>query len=363
MLTSEAMAQNLSVAYPLTEGSLTLEFPDFTVTIRSNEDDVLDQLGQYFSPFIGTKPADKEIWVLNGDPVQLAHVTFTDWAREPGKAGRKDAIHDLADGRLIHKVRTGMVFLQSQTHLIAAGPCSSHDNQVINFITSQHMNHLQQNGALICHAAGLVINGSCLGLAGLSGGGKSTLMLSMLAEADATYVTNDRLFVRQSQNGPEAVGIAKMPRINPGTILNNPILSPMIDDARQAELKALPIEDLWHLEEKYDAMVDDLYGLDKITPVAPLSSFLILNWDRRGAGTCQVHPVDLSARPDLLPALMKSPGPFYQDTAGRFISDSFQSDPKAYVQALENVTILEATGRIDFEAAAQACLHHMRQKT
>jgi|GEM_PF-3698129 len=37
-----------------------------------------------------------------------------------------------------------------------------------------------------------------------------------------SYLTNDRLFVRSSPDGVEAVGIPKLPRINPpGTIVRN----------------------------------------------------------------------------------------------------------------------------------------------
>jgi len=59
---------------------------------------------------------------------------FKDWTREFGKSGRKDSYVDIEDARLIHKVRTGMVFLQSSDQKIAAGPCLQNDNQVINFI-------------------------------------------------------------------------------------------------------------------------------------------------------------------------------------------------------------------------------------
>ena len=88
---------------------------------------------------------------------------FIDWAREPGKTGRKDSYLDLDGGRLVRKVRTGMVFLQSAGERIAAGPCLRYDNQVINFINAQYMNWLQNQGWLICHASGLVTGGRCLG--------------------------------------------------------------------------------------------------------------------------------------------------------------------------------------------------------
>ena len=96
-------------------------------------------------------------------------VRFVDWAREPGKKGRKDAYVDLTDGRLVRKVRTGLLFLQRDGAVIAAGPCRQHPNQVINFVNAQYMNRLQQQGWLICHAAALTANERAIGFAGFSG--------------------------------------------------------------------------------------------------------------------------------------------------------------------------------------------------
>ena len=134
-------------------------------------------------------------------------LNFIDWAREPGKTGRKDSYVDLLGGRLLRKVRTGMVFLQSDTWRIAAGPCEANDNQVINFINAQYMNDLQRHDWLICHAAGLVRGERAVAIAGFSGGGKSTVMLRAMEHPSLDYLTNDRLFIRGDEQGVQAAGI------------------------------------------------------------------------------------------------------------------------------------------------------------
>ncbi len=352
-------AKQLTDGYDLSSNVLTLQLGEFILTLRSNSDALVDRLKIYFAHALGSGSAHCEVIAIESHTPDLG-VDFIDWKREPGKTGRKDAYVDLADGRLVLKVRTGMTFLQSDAHCIAVGPCLENDNQVINFINAQYMNWLQQNGALICHASGLVMNGRCLGMAGFSGGGKSTLMLKMLEDDRFGYLTNDRLFLNETPWGKvQATGIPKLPRINPGTIVHNDRLRPMLSDKRIAELLAMPKEDLWHLEEKYDVDVEEVYGKGKIIPTAPLAAFLVLKWRRDGSAPCKVEPVNLTERPELLKAIMKSPGPFYQYADGRFLKDDEPLDPAPYLKTLSETLIVEATGKVDFDAAAHQCLDVM----
>jgi len=53
---------------------------------------------------------------------------------------------------------------------------------------------------------------------------------------------------------------------------------------------------------------------------------------------------------------MKSPGPFYQHPDGSFQQDTAAFDEAAYLEALENVSVYVARGRIDFSTLAGRCL-------
>ncbi len=330
--------------------ALYLRVEAWTLRIRSNSDALLDRLGRYFAHVtVAGIDADMEVLAIEREAPEL-DVTFTDWKREPGKTGRKDSYHDLVDGRLLRKVRTGMVFLQSETQRIAAGPCLRYDNQVINFVNSQFMNRLQQHGWTICHAAGLVRDGVVLAMAGFSGGGKSTLMLQMLEDPGMAYLTNDRLFVRTYDGETQAVGIPKLPRINPGTIVHNPRLQPLIPEAERKALLRLPAQQLWDLEDKYDVFIDEVYGSDRIVERGRLAAFLVLNWRRDSEHPTRVRQVDLRRRPELLDAIMKSPGPFYQYADGDLYSDSTALDRDAYLAALADIAVYEVSGKVDFAA-------------
>lgn len=349
------IARQLSSGYTLGDEQLLLQLEDFRIVLRSNLKELLDKLAYYFAHVIADdnpQTFDIEIIAIEQSVPEL-DLQFIDWKREPGKTGRKDAYVDLDDGRVIKKVRTGMIFLQSKGCLLAAGPCLNNDNQVINYINAQYMNHLQHKGALICHASALAQNNNCYAIAAASGGGKSTLMLNILEEPDLAYVTNDRLLLKTEASDVIAYGIPKLPRVNPGTIINNERLRPILSDERQKELESLPKQNLWDLEEKYDVLLHDLYGSGKITSKAKLKAFLILNWQRDSEDDCVIEKVDLANRRDLLAAIMKSSGPFYQYNDNHFYSDETKLDEEAYFELLKNTVIYEVTGNIDFYFAAR----------
>ena len=126
----------------------------------------------------------------------------------------------------------------------------------------------------------------------------------------------------------------------------------MIAPARRAELEALPQDALWTLEEKYDLIIGDIYGPDRVQFAAPLSDFWVLNWSHDSDAATSVQEVDLATRPDLLAAIVKSPGPFYQHADGMFEPNGASPDPAPYLQALKGVRVSEVSGRIDFDVLA-----------
>ena len=78
-----------------------------------------------------------------------------------------------------------------------------------------------------------------------------------------------------------------------------------------------------------------------------LQSFLVLNWSHDSNQATRLDKVDLESRKDLLPAIMKSPGPFMQFADGSMYKDSDPLDSQTYIDTLRGVTVLEASGRVD----------------
>ncbi|WP_299816022.1 HprK-related kinase B [uncultured Roseibium sp.] len=323
----------------------------FVVEVRCVSETLLAELLRYFQHVISVpcKP-DMTVHVLG--PAELPFmVDYTDWTRDPGKTtGRKDAVCDLENGRLVSKVRTGVNFLQATEWAIAFGPTETNPNQVINFINTQILNHFQREGWAVCHAAAVRTAHKGLAISGLSGGGKSTTMLRLMEIAGTQYVTNDRLLVRNSGNRTDALGIPKLPRINPGTIVTNARLTGLIDEEREEELRNMEPDELWHVEEKYDLFIEDIYGPGRIAHETGLTDFWVLNWSHDSDEATSVKKVDLKDRADLLSAIMKSPGPFYQLPDGSFWCNRSPVDTAAYLHALAGIQVWEVSGQIDFDA-------------
>ena len=358
-ISARAAAAKLCEDASIVDEELHLGLGDCTLRIRSNSSELIAELTDYFGHVaVEPRTPDLDIVAIERAAPDLG-IDFVDWKREPGKTGRKDAYVDIPGARLVLKVQSGMVFLQSETYRIAAGPCLRYESKVINFINAQYMNWLQNRDWLICHASGLVKGGRCLAIAGFSGGGKSTLMLRLMDDPAAAYLTNDRLFIRRHDGIAEATGIPKLPRVNPGTIVHNPTLHGLLTVERREELLAMPREELWHLEDKYDVHIDRIYGAGRIIASAPLSALLVLNWQLGTGAPVRVKRVDLRERRELLGALMKSPGPFYQFPDGSFFTDTMALDEEAYLSALDGVAIFEASGGIDFEGLAMYCFDEL----
>lgn len=332
---------------------LTLEVGPVRLAMRCDRP-MAEVLRLHFAEaLVATGPVTATVDVLEGQSL-AAEPEWTDWAREPGKSGRKDACHDLEDGRLVRKVRSGMTFLQSTQALIAFGPCLENPNQVINFVNTQILNICKRDNWQICHAAAVTDGTKGLAIAGLSGGGKSTSILRLLDLAPTRFVTNDRLMVRNTGDGAIGLGIPKNPRINPGTILYNPRLAPMLSEARRRDLTAMDPELLWQLEEKYDLFIGDVYGPDRVQFTMPLSEFWVLNWSRDSTDQTRLREVKLVDRPDLLAAIMKSAGPFYQNADGVFRRDDDPLVPAGYLAQLQGVRVYEVSGAIDFDEIVRA---------
>lgn len=357
------LVQSIRSQYPA-EHALRLQLGDVSIEFRTDCAPLCETLRHYFGEFIATNAAGAATLLVTahetgdaGLPVVLPG-EFQTKDPDPGKNRIKEKWMDLPDGRVVRKRLTGMHFLFGPAGNVAVGPCLANDNQVINFINNRFLEYKLNRGCLLGHAAGIMHAGRGLALAGFSGMGKSTLALHLMSKG-TTFVSNDRVLLSTQTDGmPVMYGIPKQPRINPGTALNNPDLAGIIAEADRERFLALPTTELWNLEHKYDAIIEECYGSGRFVLQAPMYGLVILNWTRNG-DPLTVRRVDLYERRDLLPAFMKSTGLFYRPDVATY------EDPSdtVYAEALSRTTILEMSGGVDFDAAAEACLAFLENGT
>ncbi len=342
-----ALARQFSIDY-----TLDLQFGGCGIRVNSNSHLLISDLKDYFGSFTcdGRRP-DIEIIALEAEPPRFG-MEFTIKQPDPGKTKIKEEFIDLPDGRIVRKRLTGMVFLFGGDIHMAAGLCTENSNQVVNFINNRYIQWLLRRGCLLGHAAGVVNKKTGLALAGFSGMGKSTLALHLMNH-NLNFVSNDRLLVQSRAERVIMLGVPKQPRINPGTILANDTLTEILPDDEREDLETIPAADLWSLEQKYDVMIDEVYGEDRFDLEAPMDALVILNWQRTNEPAL-ITRVDLEARRDLLGAFIKAPGLFYEKQ-----SRSLDFSEEAYISMLRPVKVFEITGGTDFEQATHSCLEIM----
>ncbi|HAS89182.1 MAG TPA: HprK-related kinase B, partial [Desulfovibrio sp.] len=314
----------------------------------------LTLLKNYFKEFLISAGNSDILITAHESPKADLDLEYAVKQPEPGKTKIKDEFCNLADGRVVYKRLTGMTFVFGGGENIAIGPCMENSNQLINFINNQFIAYKLNHGCYLGHAAGVLENGRGIAMAGFSGMGKSTLALHLMSRG-TTFVSNDRIMIEAGNDSLTMYGVAKQPRINPGTALNNPDLTCIIDPEDRKNFIAMPKEELWELEHKYDALIDQCYGKDKFVLKAPLDGLVILNWQRDSSETV-IKKVNPQKRKDLLPALMKAPGLFYLPDSPE---NEINPDVDGYADFLSKTTLIEISGGVDFDKAADACLKFM----
>jgi HprK-related kinase B len=326
--------------------------------VETNDRRIVEHLSDYFAPYLA-KPSTPDFTVSALQmPEPDLGLAFVDWPRDPGKTGRKDSYADLPDGRVVRKARTGMQSLLGRDVCMTFGPCLDNLNQAVNFVIARLLAKKVHDGWTICHAAAVTSGPKGLAIAGIAGAGKSTLSLHLMATG-VDFVSNDRLLVKAREGGCAMAGVPKQPRVNPGTVLTTPNLGEVIPASRRQQLKGLPKAELWELEEKYDILIEHIYGPERQKLRAPLDTFLILDWHRDAAEPTAFRDVELAERPDLLEAVMKPAGVFYVEADGT-PAPPRRPDATEYLRQLADVRIVEATGRAEFDVAVEFCRDLLR---
>lgn len=322
---------------------LSVRIAGVPLRVLTNDEDVAAALRRYYAPWVVSDDVAPVTTInLSQGPAPAAE-GFVDVGRGDGKKV-KEAVRDLAGGRLILKRTTGVVMGLWPGRATAAGDLRSNLNQAINLVNACYAKALLDRGYVLFHAAGVVREGRCAVLAGVPGAGKSTASLH-LVEAGFHFLSNDRVLARRDGDGVEALGYPKQPRVNPGTLLGHPRLAGLLPSAERAALAAMDPRALWWLERKRDVDLDALYGAGTVELRARMRAVVLLRWQLDGEGLVvrRLPAVEALTRLDVF---AKDLGMFDLDRPALAPRTRWSAD--RYAEILERVVVVEINGRPDF---------------
>lgn len=330
---------------PEHEARLTLG--DLRVYVRSNDAELAKRLASYFEPF-GTAAVARANGAT-GAPITINaiqgehHVTpdgLRVVEREPGRAP-KEAYRDVERGRIALKLRTNVAYFIEPGATTIVGDLRKNFSQAVNIVGLAYAEHYIGQGYAMVHAS--AVSGSRgIAFVGTSGRGKSTMALALI-ERGARYVSNDRVLLRDRGERVDMVGVPKMPRVNPGTLMRLPSLRSMISDP--ARLAGLDPLDLWRLEEKHDVVVGSAVA-GSVELRGHLDQMWSLRWapDATGWSVQRLAPEQIA---DRLATDLKALG-VLSLIAPRW--DAWREACRAIAHRVEGH---EVTGRADVELLAQ----------
>lgn len=335
---------------------LNVRFVDVPLRVLASDADICARLSRYYAP-----------WVAEEDQAPLGTIRLIQAAIPPGDGFRviergdgkatKEAVRDVAGGRLILKLRTGMLIGMGATQAFAIGDVKAHLSQAINLINNCYARIILKGGYVLLHASAVSWNGVTVALAGLSGAGKSTAALH-LVDQGFRFVSNDRLLARPLGERVEVLGYPKQPRVNPGTLLNHRRLANLLGPERRAELSAMASADLWGLENKLDVDLEQIYGDGTVELRGTLAVLLLLKWKLSGEAF-SLRRLDPTSALANVPILRRDLGAFDLEAKSR--ARAVQELLK-FAEVLGRIAVVEVTGKTDFGALVDAARDLVRRR-
>jgi HprK-related kinase B len=266
---------------------LALHFGECTVAVETEDAAVAAKLRRYFGDFA----AD----LKDGDRPRTLLRVIEEEATEPEEGliawteKGKDAFLDLPTGRYVRKMRTGVTISIQEDSWSSIwtmrGPVNHNFSQVINMLGNIYGLNLMDRGSAMIHASAVANpKGHAIAIMAQSGMGKSSVAVRLM-EQGFDFISNDRVILEPpiADDGVIAHGLPKLPRVNPGTLLDGEHTRFILDPAAQDRYAALPREELWQVEEKYDLEVDRVLGRRWLLS-GELKAALVLNWHHQDDG-------------------------------------------------------------------------------
>ncbi len=342
---------------------LLLDLHGVTIGVGTDNGEVAGLLRDYYADYLaddeGTAPryrVDAHQKWINVDQDELAIYV------EKGKTKPKEAFLDDPESglRLMLKVRSGVVALLGKDRIRVAGDLVDNVNQLNNIINAVFIIDRMNAGYTLFHASALAHGDRGVIVSGRSGAGKSSAAIWTL-DHGISIISNDRLLARRAPgagtDGIPMLGVPKKPRINPGTIVGNPKLHGMMPAEELAGYQAMPTNELWHVERKFDLDVKTVFGSDAEQATAMLHAAFFIDWEVGSDEPCRCDLLPRDRYPEFYEAVFKDGGVF--DLGNR--ETSFKPEHGTeYERVLDGIPVYHVTGGVSFQTLVESILESVR---
>jgi HprK-related kinase B len=313
--------------------AVRLRFGDYDLAFVSDDERLRQRVANYYRSFVAPAPRGRPRDTLQALPALPVRPvgSFTPW-----DARGKESFLQVEGGRIIRKNRSGVLIGCFDGRWTIAGNLQANFNQIVNLIGALYGMSVIGRGGAMLHASAVVRDDRAIAVLGQSGSGKSSVAVRLL-ERGFDFLSNDRLILLPTQDGMQAHGLPRLPRVNPGTLLAGRRTQALLDKDRRRRYARLPERELWQLEDKYDLDVSAVLGRAWRTS-APLGCLLVLGW-RHDGRSLHIERLDPGQALDALRNVGKSFGPLDLRLAER-------SD-RALLKTVRRTPVYRVTGKLD----------------
>lgn len=344
---------------------LLLDLHGVKISVATDSDEVAGLLRQYYADYLASdEPGGGGEECFRIDALQqwikVDQDELTVYVEESKTKPKEAFLDDTATGlRLMLKVRSGVLALLGQRHIRVAGDLVGNINQLNNIINAVFIIDRMDAGYTLFHASALALGDRGMIVSGRSGAGKSSAAIWTL-DHGISIISNDRLLARRASGVGTGdipmLGVPKKPRINPGTIVGNPKLHGMMPAEELARYQAMPMEELWHVEHKFDLDVKTVFGPQAEKATALLHAAFFIDW-KVGGGDYHCDLLPAERYPEFFRAVFKDGGVFDLRNHETSLKPEHEAE---YARVLEDIPIYHVTGGVSFESLVESILECAR---
>jgi len=217
---------------------------------------------------------------------------------------------------------------------------------------------LEEQGIITLHAGAVETHGIGIGIGGEKGRGKTTLVLGFLAKKKASYLANDKVYLRFSGSNLELLGWPRTIRVGVGTMSQIPELNKFLRDYTYFDVKYIKKLD-FRTKRKFEFTPKELssiLGVD-IIKKTKLNCFIFPDLHPRTKRE-SLRKLSKNEAVSMIRKLVLTPDPDFPDWTNfqRISYGMLRKKVDQVCEKIADVDCYEIKGNLNVEKVVDSCL-------